>query len=66
MKPRLLRSPLWRHALLGCVGLGGMTGALLAQESLLPPGFEKPGTSAATRPLHSCPGTIGYWAEPFL
>lgn len=55
MKPRLLRSPLWRHALLGCVGLGGMTGALLAQESLLPPSFEKPGTSAATRPARPAP-----------
>jgi len=37
----------FRHALLGCVALGaimgaGMTGALMAQESLLPPGFDKP------------------------
>ncbi|MDR6509828.1 hypothetical protein J2792_000668 [Novosphingobium capsulatum] len=42
MKPRL-----FRHALLGCVAIAGMTGALLAQESLLPPGFDKPAAQPA-------------------
>lgn len=42
-----------RNALLGCACLAGMTGALLAQESLLPPGFDKP--AAPARPQRPTP-----------
>lgn len=42
-----------RFALLGCVALAGTTGALLAQESLLPPGFDKP--VPAARPSRAAP-----------
>jgi len=42
-----------RNALLGCACLASMTGALLAQESLLPPGFDKP--AAPARPQRPSP-----------
>jgi hypothetical protein len=42
-----------RNALLGCAYLASMTGALLAQESLLPPGFDKP--AAPARPQRPSP-----------
>ncbi|WP_333836254.1 hypothetical protein [Novosphingobium sp.] len=48
MSPRFIR-----NALLGCACLASMTGALLAQESLLPPGFDKP--AAPARPQRPSP-----------
>jgi hypothetical protein len=50
MMPRFIRPVRLRHALLGCAALAGMTGALLAQESLLPPGFDKPVAQPAKAP----------------
>jgi hypothetical protein len=50
MMPRFIRPVRLRQALLGCAALAGMTGALLAQESLLPPGFDKPVAQPAKAP----------------